>query len=199
MSRSVLIAVVLAVVPAAAAHAAPATRTAGLRADLRASVKHVAQVLDGKNVRHRLVHEHLDGMFLERDGRDRFMLNLISGVRGAGILDAKVRRLNWRIVELDPDYGYAEVAAKLCGRWYVWIPRCFETRLRWRHVDESWYLLPPESVELEPKEDGRVRGRAQRRGGAAGGGGAGGARGGGAARQGGGAAGGGGLGGPARR
>jgi hypothetical protein len=119
---------------------------------LDAEVRYVGDVLRHKLVRHRLVRDALGRVFADQDGRDRFLLNLVAKVKSAGILDGKIQRLQWGAIHFDPAYGYAETPLRVCGSWYVWIPRCTRMVLRWRYIDERWILLPPDQIVLDPDE-----------------------------------------------
>ena len=121
-----------------------------LRQELRGDMKYVARVLRGVNVRQQTIRDYLTPVFLDVDGRDRFLLNLVARVRRGGIIDARIRRLDWTIAQVDPVYGFAEVSMEACGRWHLWIPRCVDVPLRWRRVEDRWYLLPPEEIRLDP-------------------------------------------------
>lgn len=110
----------------------------------------VATVLEGKNIRHRWVRNALTPFFDDTDGRDRFLLNLVARVRGARITDGKIRRIHWRTVEVDEQFGYVEAELELCGLWHKMIPRCADARVAWREIDGAWHLLPPDEIRLDP-------------------------------------------------
>lgn len=141
-----LSALCLLVAPGAAA-ATPAVPPA-----LAAEVGHFRDAVGGKDIRHRHIRDTLGPLFLDEDGRDRFLLGWVAAVRGAGITDGRVRRLALKPVQVDDDLGFAVFEARACGRWYGWIPRCTTRELRWREVGDRWHLVPPDTIRLDPRD-----------------------------------------------
>lgn len=139
-----LIAALVWAVPVAHAHV---TDTRALRARL----DYVSQVLVGKNARHGTVAAYLSPLFLDADGRDRFLLNMVARIQSRGLTDTRVWRIRWHEPQIDAAYGYASVRAELCGLGKLWLPRCVDLELNWRWVEEAWYLLPPERIVLDPE------------------------------------------------
>lgn len=126
-------------------------------ASLDARVELLRRVLDGKRLRHRVVRDALSPLFANADGRDRFLLNLVALVDRAGIQEARLRRVSVIEREQDDTYGYARQKLKLCGRWYLWLPRCVDLEVRWRRVEDAWVLLPPDEIRLDPEVRHRLR------------------------------------------
>lgn len=119
--------------------------------ELKAQLNYVEQVLQGKLVRHLEIRDYLAPLFQDRDGRDRFLLNFVALIRRGGVLDSTVRRVTWRVNEVDEVYGFATSELKACGRWHLWIPRCVAIEAQWRRVEGQWYLLPPPQIRLDPE------------------------------------------------
>lgn len=117
---------------------------------LDGQVRYMAKVLKGKQIRHHEIRDYLTPMFQDVDGRDRFLLNAVALARRGGILDTTIRRTAWKSNEIDEVYGYAAGDLTLCGRWYLWIPRCVDIETKWRRVDGAWFLLPPDKIRLDP-------------------------------------------------
>lgn len=124
---------------------------------LDARIEVLKQILTGKRLRHRAVRDALTPLFADHDGRDRFLLNLVALVDRAGIQDARLRRVSVTSREQDDTYGYARQTLRLCGRWYLWLPRCVDLEARWRRVEEGWMLLPPDEIRLDPEVRHRLR------------------------------------------
>lgn len=139
-----------AVLTVSSASAAPAEVV--VPAPLAERVGAFEAVLAGKDIRHRYVRDAIEPLFLDIDGRDRFLLGWVAAVRQAGITDGRVRRLAITPVEVDDALGFSVFRARVCGRWHGWIPRCMTRDLRWREIAGRWHLVPPDSIQLDPRD-----------------------------------------------